>query len=47
MVDIYGEIERGFTIALIGWGRACKDTLVRNCEWHVARGAELPRACRP
>ena len=37
--DQFGDIERGFTLALLGWGRECKDALVRNCQWHKARGA--------
>lgn len=39
MMDQFGDVERGFTLALLDWGRECHDVVVRNCQWHKDRGA--------
>jgi hypothetical protein len=39
MADQFGDVERGFTLSLLDWGRACKATVLRNCQWHKDRGA--------
>lgn len=40
-MDTFGDLERNYTMTVLLWGRECRDTLVRACEWHKARGAIL------